>query len=106
GRIKDAVWPLTRSLTDVRLRPLIAQALAEIGDESALNSLVAEFRREPYQTNRAILADALLKLGATNELVVPLRRWLGVPDPLVGGVRVALEAGVLEHLGGPTDKDL
>src|SRR5690606_14626115 len=106
GKVKDAVWPLTRALDDVRLRPHIARALAAIGDDSARNALVAALRREPYQTNRRILAEALLELGAEHELVVPLRRWLGVPDPMPGGLQVATSAGVLEQIGGPSDRDL
>jgi hypothetical protein len=37
---------------------------------------------------------------------VPFRRFLGVPDPLPGGVGFALSAGILEHVGGPTKRDL
>ncbi len=106
GKVKDAVWPLTRSLHDVRLRPHIATALAAIGDEMATNALLVALKQEPYQTNRLILADALLKLGAEHELVVPLRRWLGVPDPLPGGLRIATAAGILEQVGGPSERDL
>ncbi len=87
GRLKekDAVWLLTQSLSDVRLRPFVIAALADIGDESAVNSLLSQFKREPYQHNRVLLAEALLELGAKDELVVPLRKWLGVGEPWKAG---------------------
>lgn len=105
-RVKDATWLLSRSLDDVRLRPAIASALAKIGDESARGPLARALRFEPYQGSRVALAEALLALGAENELITPLRRWLGVPDPMSNGLRVATEAGVLQHLGGPQKGDL
>ena len=37
---------------------------------------------------------------------MPLIRFLGVPDPLEGGVGMAQAAGILEHVGGPTRKML
>jgi hypothetical protein len=49
---------------------------------------------------------ALVQLGAKTELVLPLRHFLGVPDPLPGGLGAALGAGVLEQLGGPSRKGL
>jgi hypothetical protein len=52
------------------------------------------------------LAEAIVQLKGDTELVVPLRHWLGVPDPLKGGVGLALRAGILEHLGGPGDTEL
>lgn len=105
-RAKDALWMLTQSLRDVRLRPFVIKALADIGDDSAINSLLSQFKREPYQHNRVLLAEALLKLGAKDELAVPLRKWLGVGEPLEGGLALALRASVLEHVGGPSQKDL
>lgn len=103
---KDAVWPLTLSLGDVRLRPYVVAALGAIGDETAINPLVSQFKREPYQNNRAELAKALLTLGAGPELAVPLRRWLGVGEPLADGLATAIAAGVLEQVGGPNTNDL
>jgi hypothetical protein len=35
-----------------------------------------------------------------------MRRWLGVPDPLEGGLGLVTRAGILEHIGGPDSKDL
>jgi arylsulfatase A-like enzyme/HEAT repeat protein len=106
GKVTDAVWPLTLALADVRLRPFVVAALGEIGDETAVNSLVAQFKREPYQNNRTLLAQSLLRLGAGPELAVPLRRWLGVGEPLTDGLAVAVQAGVLEQVGGPNTNDL
>jgi Sulfatase len=105
-RCKAAVRGLIGSLDDVRLRPEIAATLAQIGDEAAVGALVHKLREEPYQTARVALSHALVELGASQELVVPLRRWLGVPDPLKDGVQLAMKAGIAEHLGGPSDEDL
>jgi hypothetical protein len=68
--------------------------------------LVRACADERLQSARVALADALVELGAREEMAVPLRRFLGVPDPLPGGVGVALRARVLEHVGGPSAKDL
>ena len=106
-RSKDAAFPLVRSLGDVRLRPYIARTLARIGDdEVALGPLLKSFREERLQSTRAALAEALVGLGAKEELAMPFRRFLGVPDPLPGGVGLALSAGILEHVGGPAKRDL
>ncbi len=108
GKIRSrmAVGPLLSALNDVRLRPHIARTLALIGDDAARGRLAQALGKEPYQTARVALAEALVSLGADNELVVPLRRWLGVPDPLQGGLGMAAQAGILEHLGGPSKSDL
>ncbi|HXS15984.1 MAG TPA: hypothetical protein VN764_02285, partial [Polyangiaceae bacterium] len=50
--------------------------------------------------------EALLQLGAKEELVLPLRHFMGVPDPLVGGLQFALRAGVLDQVGGPKATEL
>jgi hypothetical protein len=105
-KVKDALYPLVQSLGDVRLRPYIARALSRIGDEAAIGPLVRAFADERLQSTRVALADALVELEAREEMAVPLRRFLGVPDPLPGGVGVALRAKILEHVGGPSDKDL
>jgi arylsulfatase A-like enzyme len=108
GRIrsKDAAWWLTRSLDDVRLRPHVAQALAAIGEKSARGPLVVAFGKERYQSARVALGRALVDLGGKEELAFPLTRFLGVPDPLVGGLGLALRAGILENLGGPSRRQL
>jgi arylsulfatase A-like enzyme len=105
-RSKDAVWWLTRSLGDVRLRPRVAQALATIGERSARGPLVVAFGKERYQNARVALGRALVDLGGKEELARPLTRFLGVPDPLAGGLGLALRAGIIEHLGGPSRRRL
>jgi arylsulfatase A-like enzyme len=108
GRIrdKDSVWILVHSLGDVRLRPRIAETLATIGDTSARGPLVAAFAGERFQTARIAIADALVALGAKEELARPLIRFLGVPDPLPGGLGYAMRAGILAQVGGPDTKTL
>ncbi|HEX4338103.1 MAG TPA: sulfatase-like hydrolase/transferase [Polyangiaceae bacterium] len=103
-RSKDAVWPLVHSLDDVRLRPRIAEVLAAIGDQSARGPLVAALAAERFQTARVAIADALVALKAKDELARPLVRFLGVPDPLPGGVGYAARAGILSQIGGPDSK--
>jgi hypothetical protein len=103
---KAAVWPLVQTLGDVRLRPYIAKTLAAIGDDSANGALLKALNDERLQSTRVALAEALVALGAHEELALPLRRFLGVPDPLPGGVALALKAKILEHVGGPKPRDL
>jgi arylsulfatase A-like enzyme len=103
---KAAVWPLVQSLGDVRLRPYIAKALAAIGDDGANGALLKALGDEHLQSTRVALAEALVALGAHEELAVPLRRFLGTPDPLPGGLALALKAKILEHVGGPKPRDL
>jgi arylsulfatase A-like enzyme len=107
GKIKarSAVGPLLAALGDVRLRPYLAPALAAIGEEAARPALAEQLEKERYQVARIALAAALVKLGGGPELRLPLVRFLGTPDPLPGGLGFALDAGVLELVGGPRDKD-
>jgi hypothetical protein len=105
-RAKDAVWPLVQSLGDVRLRPYVARTLAAIGDDTARGPLVSALANERSQTARSALVDAAVALGAKEELARPLVRFLGVPDPLPGGLGYATRARILEHVGGPDDKGL
>ncbi|HMJ14755.1 MAG TPA: sulfatase-like hydrolase/transferase [Polyangiaceae bacterium] len=100
-RSKDAVYPLTQSLNDVRLRPHIAETLAEIGDEAGRGPLASALKKERYQSARVALARALVELKAEGELIDPLVRFLGVPDPLPDGLDLARRAKVLEYVGGP-----
>ena len=103
---KAAVWPLVQSLGDVRLRPYVAKTLAAIGDDGANGALLKSLGEEHLQSTRVALAGALVSLGAHEELAAPLRRFLGVPDPLPGGLALALKAKILEHVGGPKARDL
>jgi arylsulfatase A-like enzyme len=107
GKIKarSAVGPLLAALGDVRLRPYLAPALAAIGEEAARPALAEQLEKERYQVARIALAAALVKLGGGPELRLPLVRFLGTPDPLPGGLGFALDAGVLELVGGPRNKD-
>lgn len=105
-RSRDAVWPLMKSLGDVRLRPAIARTLAAIGDDTARGSLALALAEERHQNARIALAEALVALGAEEELARPLTRFLGVPDPLPGGLGFAERAGILKSIGGPEAKGL
>jgi HEAT repeat protein len=105
-RAKDSVWPLVQSLGDVRLRPYVARTLAAIGDDDARGPLVSALATERSQTARGALVEAAVALGAKEELARPLVRFLGVPDPLPGGLGYAARARILEHVGGPDDKGL
>jgi hypothetical protein len=100
-RSKDAVPALLDGLGDVRLRPHLAEALAAIGSDAARPALAKQLAGERYQTARIAIAEALVKLGAGPELRDPLVWLLGTPDPLPGGVGIALKADLLEHVGGP-----
>jgi len=104
-RSKDAVVPLMQSLSDVRLRPYIAHALGRIGDEAAAGALLRALSDERMQSTRVALATALVDLDAGPALAAPLVRFLGVPDPLPGGLLLAQRAKILEHVGGPTGRD-
>jgi hypothetical protein len=104
-RTKDVVVPLMQSLSDVRLRPYIAQALGKIGDEAAGSALLNALNDERMQSTRVALASALVSLDAGPALATPLVRFLGVPDPLPGGLQLAQRAKILEHVGGPTGRD-
>ncbi|HKQ69614.1 MAG TPA: sulfatase-like hydrolase/transferase, partial [Polyangiaceae bacterium] len=68
-RPKEAASILSLSLGDVRLRPYVAETLAAIGQSSSRGPLAERLAAERYQTARVALAEALLRLGAKNELV-------------------------------------
>ncbi len=70
---RSAVPSLLRALDDVRIRPLVADALGEIGDERARARLLALFQTEPYVTARPHEARALLALGT--------RAWAAAEGP-------------------------
>jgi Sulfatase/HEAT repeats len=104
-RSKDAVVPLMQSLADVRLRPYIAQTLGKIRDEAAAGALLNALNDERMQSTRVALASALADLNSGPALATPLVRFLGVPDPLPGGLLLAQRAKILEHIGGPVGRD-
>lgn len=105
-RSKNAVPSLIEALSDVRLRPYLASALAEIGNDAARPALAEQLEMERYQTARIAIAEALVKLGAGPELVTPLVWLLGTPDPLPNGLKIAINAGLLQHVGGPRESVL
>jgi arylsulfatase A-like enzyme len=94
-RARSATLPLVRLLEDVRLRPFVVDALGEIGDPRALGPLLATFAVERYVDVRPKEARALQRLGAREALLAPLRRFAGVPDPMIEALDVAGEAGLL-----------
>ncbi|MDF3067939.1 MAG: hypothetical protein K0R38_3540 [Polyangiaceae bacterium] len=104
-RTKDAVVPLMQSLSDVRLRPYVAHTLGKIRDEAAAGALLSALNDERMQSTRVALASALADLDAGPALATPLVRFLGVPDPLPGGLQLAERAKILEHVGGPVGRD-
>jgi len=104
-RPKVAVMPLIASLADLRLRPLIAETLATIGQPAARAPLAEHLAHERNKDTRVALAGALVKLGARSELGPPLFRFLGTPDPLPDGVDMARRAGLLPLIG-TTEDDL
>jgi Sulfatase len=73
AKIRDraAVPALVRSLDDVRFRPLVSDALAEIGDPSARAALAATLASEEQVTSRWHEARALARLGGA--------AWSGAP---------------------------
>lgn len=94
-RARTATPLLVRALEDVRLRPFVVDALAEIGDPRAVAPLVATFAVERYVDVRPKEARALQRLGAREALLAPLRRFAGVPDPMTEALEVARDAGLL-----------
>ncbi len=104
-RSRKAVGILVSSLEDVRLRPHIARTLGQIGDKDARPFLAAQLLKERYRSARLPLARAIVQLGGDDELIVPLRRFLGVPERLEGGIGLAVEAGVLDDVGGPKEPE-
>jgi arylsulfatase A-like enzyme len=103
-RSKAAVVALTKSLDDVNLRPHIAAALAKIGDPYGKIKLASRFGEERYENSRQAIAQALVDLGATTELVPGLCRFLGVHDPMPNGVQIAVAAHITGALGGPDER--
>jgi arylsulfatase A-like enzyme len=105
-RDKEAVPALIRSLDDVRLRSYVAETLGAIGQPSARAPLAERFASERYQNARVAIGEALVRLGAGADLVEPLVRFLGTPDPLPNGLDLAVRAGILTRVGGPAADQL
>ncbi len=94
-RAKDAAPALVGSLSDVRLRPDVADALGALGDPRAKAPLLAAFTEERFVSARPHEARALMKLGARTELAAPLARFAGVPEPMLAAIAIAASAGLL-----------
>jgi arylsulfatase A-like enzyme len=95
-RDTEAVPALVESLSFVPLRSFIADALGAIGDARASGPLLHLFEGERYETARAHEGRALLSLGAQNELLLPLTRFAGLPEPMIDAVAIAREAKLLQ----------
>lgn len=94
-KARVAVPALVSKLSDLRVRPYAAEALGAIGDSSARTPLLAAFAVERYSTAREKLAEALLAVGAKDELYPTLARFAGMPEPLINALSVAERAGLL-----------
>ncbi|MDB4943317.1 MAG: Choline-sulfatase, partial [Labilithrix sp.] len=99
-RARAATASLLRSLDDVRLRPHVVEALGAIADPRGETALLATFTSERYVDVRPKEARALLRLGARESLLAPLRRFAGVPDPMIEATALAREAGLLDPRNG------
>jgi arylsulfatase A-like enzyme len=95
---KGTSLALASRLGDVRLRPYIARALAQLADDDVRPALARAFASERYVPTRLPLGRALWAVGGKAELVAPLVRFLGTPEPLDGGLGLAVDAGVLDQL--------
>lgn len=102
---KRAVATLAVALRDVRLRVHVANALSNIGDESARGALGAALAVEPYRDARLAIARALVHLGGRGELREPLLHFLGLPETIEGGVGMAVKSGILSWVGGPRKRE-
>ena len=105
-RSRRAIVPLGKLLADVRLASEAAAALAAIGEPAGRGALLEAFRVERHEAARRAIGDALVRLGAGAEMASPLALFLGVPDPLPGGVGMAERAGFLPSIGGPDKENL
>ena len=79
-RSKDAVWPLVQSLSNVRLRPRLAQTLAAIGDDAARGPLVAALVGSSLLFARTGSADEANGLGMCPGYRVALQTARGALD--------------------------
>ena len=99
-KAKTAAPVLVRSLDDVRLRPYVVVALGERGDARAQPALLTTFAGERYVDVRPKEARALARLGMREPLLAPLRRFAGVPEPMLEALSVARDAGLLTPAQG------
>ncbi len=94
-RDRESVSLLINKLDNVTLRAVAASALGIIGDSRAKPRLFELFVKERYLANRGPLASALLALGATTEMRLPLTHFAGTPEPMADVLQVAARAGIL-----------
>lgn len=94
-RAAAAVPALERSLGDVRLRKVVARALADIGDARARPSLVRALEQERHADVRAPLARSIAQLGGASDLPASLTRFAGAPDAMVEALPILLDTGTL-----------
>jgi arylsulfatase A-like enzyme len=99
-RPSDAAPALAPALSDVRLRPDVADALGALGDSRARAPLLEAFTKERYVTMRPREARALVGLGARAELQAPLARFAGLPTPMSDVLAIAKDAGLLVPANG------
>lgn len=102
GRIKDvaAVPALIATLDDVRLRPYVADTLGAIGDPRAKEPLLEHLAVERYVTTRPHEAKALAALGVGGELLAPLAKQAGAPEPMLESVAILRSADALTAAHG------
>jgi HEAT repeat protein len=105
-KTKAAVPGLIKSLDDLRIRPFIVETLGAIGDPRAKEPLATLFANERYVHLRPLEAQALLAVGAgKNELLAPLTRFAGVPEPMIDALDIMRKAKLLVPAnGGIEDK--
>ncbi len=92
---KAAAPVVAQSLGDVRLRPYIVETLSELGDARVRDALLEAFSQERYLHLRGPEARALTALGERSRLLPPLRRFAGMPEPLLDAIAIAHDAGLL-----------
>jgi hypothetical protein len=96
----EAIPGLLRSMEYVPTRAAVAEALGRIGDVRARPPLLRLFVSERYETARSDEARALLALGGGQDLIGPLTRFAGLPDPMSDAIRVARDAKLLDPRSG------
>ena len=104
-RAATAVPALLASFEFVPLRPWIADTLGAIRDARARAPLAAAFAEERYITARTREAHALVALGARSELLAPLARFAGIPEPMTDAIAIAREAKILDAATGGMSVD-
>lgn len=98
---KPAVPGLLRSLEDLRLRSFIIETLGAIGDPRAKEPLAMIFANERYVHLRPLEARALLAVGGgKGELLAPLTRFAGVPEPMPEALEIMRQAKLLTPANG------